>query len=311
MPIDSWVKRSVPRYRAKRVNRTYRKKASSRRRSSGRTRYRKRRGGMSQKRVLNLTSRKKRDTMQYYTNNTVDTPNPGGEVYTAAPTVVVGGSGRAQCFIFCPTAREFSSSLAGLPAIISDVASRTATTCYMRGLSERIELQVSDGLPWQWRRICFTAKGFQTQLTTGPGFSLYSETSAGYVRLMNQIDGTNQTAMENLLFRGQAGVDWLDPISAPTDNSRLTIKYDKTITIASGNEDGVIRKYNRWMPMNHNLVYDDDETGGSEAASHFSVVGKAGMGDYYIVDYFRPRVGSSSENRLLFAPQATLYWHEK
>lgn len=266
---------------------------------------------MSKKSILNVTSRKKRDTMQYYTNNTPDSPNPGGIVYTATPTVIVGGAARAQCFIYCPTARDFSSSAGGSASIISDTASRTASTCFMRGLSERIELQVSDGLPWQWRRICFTAKGFQTNLTVSAGFKLFAETSAGYVRLMNQIDGTNQTAMENALFKGQSGVDWLDPLSAPTDNSRLTIKYDKTITIASGNEDGVIRKYNRWMPMNHNLVYDDDETGGTESASHFSSIGKAGMGDYYIVDYFRPRVGSTSENQLLFAPQATLYWHER
>lgn len=262
---------------------------------------------MSKKQVLNVSSRKKRDTMLYYSNQVVSGPSL---VYTNNPAVITGGSATPSCFIFAATARDNSLSGGSLGTVF-DQATRTATTCYMRGLSEKIEIQIDDGLPWQWRRICFTAKGLQLILTETDTFKLQAETSAGYQRVVNQLVDANRAGVENYIFKGSASVDWIDPLTAPLDNSRITVKYDKTITIASGNDQGVIRKYNRWMPMNHNLVYDDDEDGGGEDADHYSVQGKAGMGDYYIMDYFRPRDGSTGDNHLMFAPQATLYWHEK
>ena len=98
---------------------------------------------------------------------------------------------------------------------------------------------------------------------------------------------------------------------AKVDSERLTVKYDKTITLASGNEDGFIRKYPRYHRMGKNLVYSDDETGGTQTQSQFSVQAKAGMGDYWVVDIFRPRAGSTPSNQLIFSTESTLYWHEK
>jgi len=115
----------------------------------------------------------------------------------------------------------------------------------------------------------------------------------------------------NIIFKGQVNSDWLDPMTAPTDNGQVTIKYDKTITLASGNEDGFIRKYKRWHGMNSTLVYGDDESGGAEYPSFYSVGGKRGMGDYYIVDMFRARTGSATSDLLSFSPTSTLYWHER
>ena len=63
--------------------------------------------------------------------------------------------------------------------------------------------------------------------------------------------------------------------------------------------------------MNHNLVYGDDEVGGQEATTLFSTEGKAGMGDYYVVDLFQPSFGAGESDTLYFRPQATLYWHER
>jgi hypothetical protein len=181
----------------------------------------------------------------------------------------------------------------------------------MRGLAENIEIQVADGLPWQWRRICFTTKGLQQSITNSTGFSLFIEASTGFQRVANQVPTAQRTILETALFKGFANADWLDPLTAVVDTTRVTLKYDKTITIASGNEDGVIRKYKRWYPMNKTLAYNDDENGGDQFASSYSTLGKQGMGDYFVVDYFRPRIGSASGNQLSFAPQATLYWHEK
>lgn len=63
--------------------------------------------------------------------------------------------------------------------------------------------------------------------------------------------------------------------------------------------------------MNHNLVYDDDESGVAEASGHLSVSSKAGMGDYYIMDIFSAGLGAGASDLLNIYANSTLYWHEK
>jgi len=264
---------------------------------------------MSKRAILNTTSRKKQDNMHVYTNVTAAVPQ-GGTSYTSGPAVLTG----TQQYIFpwCVTARDYTRDTGNVRGLISDQATRTAQTCFMRGLSENIEIVTNDGMPWQWRRICFTLKGTFLTSQTGAGFGYYIETSVGYQRSVvtaygNPIVGAIQAAV----FKGAAGVDWSNIMTAPTDNTTVSIKYDKTVTIAAGNEEGTIRNYRRWHPMNQNLVYADDEQGGSEASAVYSTTGKPGMGDYYVVDIFQPRAGATTASQLRFEPSARLYWHEK
>ncbi|AXB22603.1 capsid protein [Lynx canadensis faeces associated genomovirus CL4 71] len=304
-----------PAYRKKgaRSTRRYSKRSYPRSSYVKRRPYRKR---MTKKSILNVTSRKKRDTMAYYTNSTAASQT-GGTTYVQDAAVVTGGTSVPACFLWCATGRDYTTSNAGTNGQIVDAASRTSQSCYMRGLKEALEVQVADGVPWQWRRICFTAKGLQTLFAATTGFSLVIEASTGYQRVLNQIPGDSATAtslravIETVLFKGVYLRDWIDPMTASTDNDRLTIKYDKTITIASGNEDGCIRNYKRWHGMNKTLVYNDDESGGTKVPAFYSTLGKAGMGDFYIMDYFRPRAGSTSTNQLRVSASSTLYWHEK
>lgn len=281
--------------------RTYRKKASR---------------GMSKKRILNLTSRKKRDTMLPVSQaSSSATPSTGAIAVTNAP----GNGGTVTIFPWICTARDNSTAVnGGETATIFDASSRTATTCYMRGLKESIEIQTSSGVPWQWRRVCFTTKDPGATLATGGGgISGFFENSNGFQRLVyNVTSGTTAdalalTTLRNILFKGSLGIDWIDYFTAPLDTARVTVKFDKTRTISSGNTSGCIRKYPVWHAMNHNLVYDDDELGSVEGANYFSVASKAGMGDFYVVDFFQPGKGSTSTDQLSFEPQATLYWHEK
>lgn len=185
----------------------------------------------------------------------------------------------------------------------------------MVGLKEAIEIQVADGLPWQWRRICFTFKGGPTAagyLPTGSAtWSPATIASNGYVRVLNQLTSAQQETFFQLVMQGASALDWTDPLTAKTDTERISVKYDKTITIASGNEDGVIRRYNRWHGMRHTLCYDDDEKGGITEPLGFSVESRRGMGDYWVVDIIKPRTGSVSSNQMLFNCESTLYWHEK
>lgn len=270
---------------------------------------------MSKKAILNITSEKKRDKMLTYTNSSSSSQS-GSTTYAVTPAIVTGGSSTPACFVWCATGRDNVTNL-GAPTKGTkyDQATRSASSCFMVGLKEALEVQVADGLPWQWRRICFTYKGGASLLGAIPApstsFSASLEVSSGYVRLMNQLPTVSRPSFEALLFQGAQGLDWNDQMTAKVDNERITLKYDKTITIASGNEDGVIRKYSRFHPMRHNLEYDDDESGGQMVASGFSVNSKKGMGDYWVIDYFRPRAGSTSSNQLLFNAESTLYWHER
>lgn len=253
--------------------------------------------------------------MLTYTNSSADS-QAGGDVYsTDVPAIVVGGQGvnSAATFLWCATARDSTINTTSRGTVF-DTATRTSTTPYMIGLKEAIEIQVSTGMPWQWRRICFTFKG-PLGLSLDDTLSVATETSAGWVRVMNQVPGDQGTGQQYILFeklfKGQNTVDWNDVMTAKVDNTRVTLRYDRTVSLASGNEDGFIRKYNRWHPMRKTLVYDDDELGGGKNPRTFSTEGKPGMGDYYVVDLFRARTGSNASDLLSVRPESTLYWHEK
>lgn len=238
----------------------------------------------------------------------------GSTAYIQAPAIILGNS-PVRPMVWCATARD--ATYGTTSGNITDTATRTSQTCYMRGLSEKILIQVADGMPWQWRRICFTYRNLTTILPnnsteTNAFYSYLNLGNLGYNRVMNfahHPDFVN--AFESILFRGVKGKDWQSVGLAPVDKLRVDLKYDKTITIASGNEDGLIRKYSRWHGMNKNLTYADDESGGEMIEAFHSVSDKRGMGDYYVVDYFLPRASASASNQISVAMNSTLYWHEK
>jgi len=294
--------RRKPRYvrRRRPVKRTYAKRRTYRRPTRPRV--------MNRKALLNITSEKKKDDMLYATN--VVTPrNPANTAYLNTPAVLQGGSNTEYAFLWVATGRENQTDIAGGRGTKLNEATRTSSLCYMRGLKERIELITTTSLPWQWRRICFTSKGDVPAPTTSTVFSMF--TSNGYQRVVNEITGAIKTLVYGSVYDGTSGSDWIDPMIAKVDTQRVTLKYDKVRTIATGNQSGMIRMFNMWHPMNKNLRYDDDETGGGTTTAPYSVTAKEGMGDYYVMDLFRPLTGSATTDLLTFAPQATLYWHER
>lgn len=272
----------------------------------------------NRKKLLNITSEKKRDKMLTWTNTTAANP-VGSTTYGSSPAVLAGASGlNVYCFPFCATARDNTAGSGGpnnRPGNKFDIATRTASNCYMVGLKENIEIQVPDGMPWQWRRFCFTYKGGETLGGSLPasntGYSPAREISVGWVRIINSLGAVDQATFFNAIFQGVNQQDWVDPMTARLDPERITIKYDKTCTIASGNEEGVIRQYKKWHRMGKNLQYFDDESGGTVTPSFFSTLGNSGMGDYWVVDLFKPRMGATSSNNLSFNCESTLYWHER
>lgn len=276
---------------------------------------------MSKRTILNMTSRKKRDTMTGYTNSTA-AAQTGGTTYSTDPAIVTGGlnANQVNAFLWCATGRTNQVVNPGgntlVPGSEFYAACRTDSNPYMVGLAERIEIQCNSGMPWQWRRICWTQKGPYGIPTPSASFNVVNQNPiTGYDRIMNQVAGNpgsgDQYELFHQIFKGQVGTDWVDVMTAPTDSQQITVKYDKTITLSSGNEDGFIRTYKRWHPMKKTLSYGDEEYGNVTNASGFSTTAKRGMGDYYVLDLFRARQGSATNDSISVRPVATLYWHEK
>lgn len=252
------------------------------------------------------------------TNVTTTSARPStGALADGAATLNGAGAGRGSpyCFVWNATARDATTASAGAGGTKYTEATRTASTCYMVGLKERILIQTRTDIPWQWRRICVTAKGADAILKTTPstvaGNNVWQEDSSGYRRLVVELTAVSQSNLNAVLFDGTQDKDWNDPFSAKVDRQRFTIKYDRTINLESGSSDGILRYYNMWHSMHKNLCYNDDENQGGMTTSYVSASGKQGMGDYIVIDFIRCKDGATTDDQLIFQPEATLYWHER
>lgn len=251
---------------------------------------------------------------------TVSNTNASGGLIaltSGQPFAVTGATGGGTA-LWMATAMDLNTG-SGLNTV-SQESLRTATSCYMRGLSEHLRISTSTGLPWFHRRICFTSKDYAFYATASgdtPTITPFDsvETSNGWQRLfLNQyINSMSQTraTMEAIIFKGTFQKDWTDVLIAPVDSKRVTVKFDKTWTIKSGNTVGTVAERKLWHPMNATLVYDDDEDGVNQASSRYSTKSKTGMGDYYVYDIFTPLGGATSADILTVSANSTLYWHEK
>lgn len=241
-----------------------------------------------------------------------DSNKPTG--FVRSPAILQGGASGNEPYVFpwiC-TARD-NQSKAGTNGGPEDEAARGTKSPYMVGIKEILSMQTSTATPWQWRRICFTLKGSRLWSTAPENSYWMPITSNGYGRLVNSLrsGGGGKSQLYDFLFKGTGQSDWYDPLVAPPDRSTVTVKYDKTVTISSSNNIGRFHTRRLWHPMKQNLVYADDQYGGDTIESNVSVESKAGMGDYYIIDFFRCLSGSTSADKISIDYEATLYWHER
>lgn len=316
----------------------YRKRTQryTRRRQRNTRRIRRRQpAGMSRKQILDITSTKKRDVMQPAAAINISgapiTPVQQLPVYFAPNTSTTDANSPPNVVLWCPTARTMSTGNATSADVYTGVeATRTSTTCFIRGLKERIHIQTNDPTCWLWRRIVFRMR---TQEQASPGtnptsgipsyyatdvannFYPFYQSTNGFQRAVSLVPGNRSSGTQydlfEVLFRGQNASDWSDPMDAPVDTRRVDLCSDKTMRIASGNAVGVEKIVRRWYPMNKNLVYNDDQTGGFETQSVYSVGDKRGMGDLWVCDLIRSSYGSPATARLAAHFESTLYWHEK
>lgn len=247
------------------------------------------------------------------------TASGAGNASVIAGATYVKGDTNGQ-YWFCPTAR-LPSIKSGPAGSMINQATRTSTTCFMRGFQESLRIQTSSSIPWFHRRIAFCSKD--------PVFRQYSSldtpvnpvsvsnqnVSRGYTRVWinNAVNNSpnTETARLGVIFRGSEGLDWDNVATARLDGRRIDIKYDKTTIIRSGNERGTVvtRKY--WHSMNKNLVYDDDEIADVTEGFQFSARDKRGMGDFFVYDIFIVGTGGGASDLLKIDSTSTLYWHER
>lgn len=231
-------------------------------------------------------------------------------------TTINGSDG--ALFVFSPTCRDLTATSG--TGSVTQMAQRTATTCYMRGFAEQLRIQTSSGIPWFHRRICFTTRDpiFRDTTYTGataPYTPYYDDSTRGLTRLwLNSANNSTPnlvTSQLATLFKGRYNYDWNDRITALVDTTRVDLKFDKTWVYRSGNALGITKETKLWHPMNKNLTYDDDESGDTEASVYYSVNDKRGMGDYYVIDIIQGGEGATSTDLMRVNNTSSLYWHER
>ncbi|UJO02114.1 Cap [Molossus molossus associated gemykibivirus 2] len=161
-----------------------------------------------------------------------------------------------------------------------------------------------------WRRVCFTMKDsalISNSVSTNP---LWLDTSSGFTRVLSPATTTQANTTTSLIFKGKVGVDWDDPFIAKVDTTRVTIKYDHTSVLTSGNTSFKYFTRNMWHPMNSTFVYDDDEAGDGQSSVVWHSRGRQGMGDYYIIDFFEC-ADTTTSNQLKVNMEGSLYFHER
>lgn len=249
---------------------------------------------MSRRKILNITSTKKRQNIPPVNFN-YQGLNP-----SVGPKQM--GSDRATFLLWRPTALTYDTDL-------TTNSARNAQTIFWRGIKEHAELQTQGGAAWRWRRIIFSCKGLNI-----PGLVSNVETSNGFPRALIELSGDPPANIRNqieaLIFQGAPGSDWSNVFNGKLDNNRIRVIYDKTRHLQSGNDRGKFYTFRTWIPLNKNMLYDDDERGKDKTAQTFATIGNQGMGDVYVYDMFECTTNDPSF-QLAFNPQATLYWHEK
>nr|QJB18649.1 MAG: capsid protein [Genomoviridae sp.] len=306
----SYAARGVRRVSTKR---TYRKR-------KGRTGRRAYRGRMpSTRRILNITSTKKRDTMRALTNVDANGNLVSTDPRASAPNfnnLKVRGN-RTSVSLFCPTARgySFNDRLDTL---------RNSDTCFMRGFCDTYDVTSNSGVPWHHRRIVFSCKGNRSLRgpdsdggSTGPfPWTPALVDSGDYYRNMMDISSTDYSGIRdyltNYVFDGEAGTDWNSWLNAKCARDRITLHSDRTVLLNPGNERGMTKKYRRYDSYNRNLHYDTDERGSdNKGFTPWAAEKTAGMGDVFVVDIFSPHAFGTADDLLDVNVQSTLYWHEK
>lgn len=241
---------------------------------------------------------------------TISNTGASGSAVISGTTGVAGTAGSQA--LWCATARFSHNITTGDPNSTAMTAGRSAPTCYLVGLSEKVMYSTDGPDQWYHRRIIFNYKGIGPRTTNNIGANqvAYFTPDGSPQRLFTPLN-TDQTGWLNgSLYEGANGGDWNNTLTAKLDRRRVGIMSDTTTIIKSGNSSNVLQTRKYWTPIRKNIVYDDDYNGTSDQSSPWSTQAKPGVGDIYVLDQFYCATRLTTVNLTVnFEP--TLYWHEK
>lgn len=273
--------------------------------------------------MINMLSKKKRDTMLSSAPSGVNPP-PGG-IASGTSIIISPVTGTSNLFetgvhsfLFCPSQKTLT------PSNATYTAQRTNTYCYYKGFAETFTFLPNDNSVWWHRRIVFSSRrryAEENQITSGSNV-LAPAASAGGVSRRKYLDMSESTGTDGFadiqalivadVFRGTLDVDFVDPLRAKLDKSQITVHSDRLVTLKSTNDVPNPRVVKHYTPINKTVVYDDTEQGVSIQPSQYSVMGKSGIGNLYILDFFEcPVPNDTTTTTLNLSSQMTAYWHEK
>lgn len=241
---------------------------------------------MTTRKVLQISSEKKRDTM-------LGAFGSGADWNTSGNTII-GGDGQYHTIMWCPTARYRHEN----------EEQRNRTTTFIKGFADHLTVTSPNAVVFMWRRIVFRSHVIYSE-------ALSQSTSNGviYYRNMNVDQSQAQIMIEDIL-RGQAGQDWVDAGNAVVDTRQVELISDKTRYIRPEGAFGDIKTFKMYYPINKNMTYDDEERNGGTESSPWAAPGRT-HGNVYVIDLFRSNISTQANAALNLRMQSTLYWHEK
>lgn len=292
----------------RRTGRSYRRRGNartSRGRTSGRggynrRRYTRRRPKMTSRRVRDIASRKKYDTIFGATTNDVQS--------TGQANIFAG----TNYFMWCPTWRQRRTAS-------TDEHVRANQEVFMRGIKDRIMVSATFSLIH--RRVCFwshrridDARPFvfdNPDVIDAPSYQ-----RRNLVALYPNLD----EEIFEYLFKGTVGFDYSENSrwDTPLDNKRVKVVYDKQYNITpnyaapDGAQFGKTLTRKLWHPINRKVLYDDDEEGADVNGSGWSAQTPESLGNFYVLDIFSTGqyIEGSTDQVGTYMPESTTYWHE-
>ena len=186
-------------------------------------RYRRRmRGKVSRRRILNVSTRKLKDTMPC-----VAITSGGSAGTPGAPYNLTGDNDWA--FAFCPNARDSHQNFnnATFPIGQRGMYQRSLSDVFIRGYKEYVTLATNSGAPWLWRRLVVTMKSPLWQSfpagTVQREVPLTDNRSSGQTRALynfGSVGGVETDLAKEVyavIFEGTLDVDWHNVFNAKPD----------------------------------------------------------------------------------------------
>lgn len=284
----------------------YRRRFSTRRPSFRRKTYRGRRYARRPKRsrvtprkVRNIASKKKQDTL-------LGSDSSDPDNFSNVVALTTGNN----YFLWTPTFRDRDDNV--------NNHTRGAASCYYRGVRDRIMVAASFQLIH--RRVCFWS---HSQISSATPYDIPGDDGdIAYTRRpLQKINPSTDTATFRYLFKGTVGVDFTEDSrwDSPMANNRIQVVYDRqypvnpNYNVAEGNAFGKISTKKLWHPMNSTVKYDDWEQGREIDAASWGNAHPASRGNFYILDMFSTGQDVPSETATQcgsYSTESTVYWHE-